>query len=284
MKSTSVADGTSVPTFSLPKCGQLAGKSINSNRSIEVIEMAEITGSYLSLIIPIDIVPGPLFGLQNGGDGGPDDLQLDFFLGIALLCQLVSYTEGPLYRRIRGAGLAYGASLSLSLWNGLLAFDVSDSVDPVGCLQIVQDLISELISESQEILRDSQSAGRHRESFSLINAETIRTAQAAHLYGFVAERSTPAAIYSTALRCYLRGLPAPGSPEERKWNQQLLSLQAADVARAALQVLPSFLDWSRTITLLTVPSNVADAVTGQLTARNITFVHNEDSLATRITQ
>ena len=48
---------------------------------------------------------------------------------------MLSRSEGPLWERIRGRGLAYHASLYLSPWAGHLIFEVSECADPAAVVK-----------------------------------------------------------------------------------------------------------------------------------------------------
>ena len=244
--------------YSLPKYGHLQRIPVNCEGILEVIPIADITASFLSLVVPLNLFPHPRTSSEH---------QIDNLLCTALICQLISYTEGPLYRRIRGGGLAYGASLGVALWNGLLSFDVHDCTDPIKSLTIVSALVQELLSEASIILESG------REGV-LLNKESLRTAQAVQLYQFVAERSTPASIVSTALRCQLRGLPPVGSEEERLWNERLLKLTVKDVATCIWEVLPAFLEATNCVMLLAVPSSRLETICEELQQAKLSFAIN----------
>lgn len=289
----SVAPSAPLPPlypYALPKHGFLATDgAVRLPSLVELIPMDEITGSYLSIVIPINVLPTTT-SVMGGTTGSPMSMAgplIDQFLSLALLCHLVSYTEGPLYRRIRGAGLAYGATLSMSLWAGLLSWDVNDATDPVRSLELVRALIGEILDEANRILRPSPS-GRGgggdpvHPPYQHLTEETIRMAQSGHLYQWVAERSTPAAIYSTALRGQLRGLPAVGSPEESLWNERLLQLTVREVALTAQELLPAFLQPDRHLSLLAVPSNQAKVIERQLTAASLPHRRNEQARKTQL--
>jgi Zn-dependent M16 (insulinase) family peptidase len=236
-------------SYNLPKHGALEGSMINENGTVELIPMCDITASYLAITIPIDLLP-------TGSPRTLDDI--DRMLSISLMCQLLSYTEGPLYRRIRGAGLAYGASVSTALWSGLLTFDLSDSSDPVKALSVFHELLSDIIDEASGIRRPS-----------IITEETVRTAQAVQLYQFVAERSTPTGLFATASRCALRGLPAIGSEEERIWNERMMQLTPVDILKYSIEVIKTLMDGEKSIRLLAVPASRLEEIRSGLSALDI---------------
>lgn len=247
--------------YSLPKYGYLEKEGINLQGKIDVFPMADITASFFSIIMPLNVLPHPNLSSIFEKD-------LKKFLGAIIICQLVSYTEGPLYRRIRGGGLAYGASLSLSLWNGFLSFDLNDSTDPLQSLLIFKNLIQEILNEAKVILEQKQGG-------SLLNSETLQTAKALQLYQLAAERSTPASTVVTAFRCHLRGFPLLGSIEEENWNQILLSMTLTDIAQWSIEHLPAFLNPQHCIYLLAIPKSKLDEVKDGLEKLTYPFLIND---------
>lgn len=226
--------------YTVPKNGALEDCAVNEEAAIQVIPMADITSSYLTLSVPLNLLPRQKNPVEYSGE------QVDRMLAMSTICQLLSYTEGPLYRRVRGAGLAYGASVNLALWSGLLTFNLDDSTDPAKALQVFLQLLEELAREIAEI---------ETRQGEILHSEAIKTAQAAQLFQFVSERSTPSAAVSSALRCALRGLPRVGSALERQWNARLLQLTVKDIAVCLDQMISLMRDPSKSIRLLTVPAN-----------------------------
>jgi hypothetical protein len=49
---------------------------------------------------------------------------------VAMLCELLSRTEGPLYMAVRGQGHAYGADLQFYRWSGQLAYVCREATAP----------------------------------------------------------------------------------------------------------------------------------------------------------
>lgn len=235
--------------YAVPKNGALQGCTVNEEAAIQVIPMADITSSYLTLSIPLNILPRQKNPLEYSG------AEVDRMLSMSVICQLLSYTEGPLYRRVRGAGLAYGASVHLALWSGLLTFNLDDSTDPAKAIQVFLQLLEELAREIAEI---------NTRRGEILHPEAIKTAQAAQLFQFVSERSTPSAAVSSALRCALRGLPRVGSALEKDWNIRLLQLTVEDIAACLDEVIVLMRDPSKSIRLLTVPANSLSTIKEEL--------------------
>ncbi|PJF20127.1 hypothetical protein PSACC_00061 [Paramicrosporidium saccamoebae] len=230
--------------YRLPKQGTLEGETVNEGGEFELIPMSDITSSYLMICVPLDVLPR---------SAEYDDATIDRLLSTALLCQLLSYTEGPLFRRIRGAGLAYGASISVAVWSGLLTAHLDDSSDPVRAFTTFIALLEELLSAPANVITD----------------EAVRTAQAGMQFQFVTERATPAGIVATACRTALRGLPSVGSDEERRWNSRMLAMDVPQLTRAAQELLLVLKDATRAIRLAAVPASKLDAIKAEFDALSI---------------
>lgn len=250
--------------YHLPKNGPLDDLAISDPQGLELIPMSDLTASYLTASVPLNVLP------RHEHLSKCPDAQVDRMLSLATLCQLFSYTEGPLYRRIRGAGLAYGASVSLSLWHGLFSFNLNDSTDPAMALQLFTSLVHDLVEEAKSILGHSPS----RECVTL-TVENMNTAKAAQLFQFVSERSTPASLVAMSIRTALRGLPPVGSAMESAWNARLLELSLKDLAACVLDVVPRLIDPTKVIRLLAVPSSKLSAIQAELEALGYkTYVNN----------
>lgn len=260
-------DTISSPVYTLPKYGFLEG--IRLPRIIDVIPMEDITSSFISFSTPIDLyaVDGPSRYGENIHSRLPqDDVNhrdsVVEFGSLRILCQLMSFTEGPLWQRIRGAGLAYDASLSLAIWSGLLTVSISDSADPAAAIRALKSLIEDILVEARQILETECDSGNK-----IIRQEALMTARSIQKYHFVLERSTPGALTGTAIRSTLRGFPPLGSEEEQELFLESIDADKSGlvaVANAALKYLPRVLDTSLTIGVVTVPASSAETVVKSL--------------------
>ena len=115
-----------------------------------------------------------------------------------LLCEVLSRSEGPLWERIRGRGLAYHASLYLSPWAGQLIFEVSECADPAA---VVKEMLL-ILAECREQLADAQAGGN---ALSTALAE----ARASVLFSLHSKRATAGAGASTAAKAYWWGVQDP---------------------------------------------------------------------------
>ena len=175
-----------LPLNSLPKYGDL---SLSTGRAIGLAR-GDFTASYLSVVIPCNVLP-------TDGSALMDEI-IEDYVAIMLICQLLSVTEGPIYRRIRGRGLAYDAGLTLSLWNGLLTLSVNDSVNPVDAFKELMGLMQEIDAEL--------SGGKGPVIFS---ESALRVAKSAVLFQLTEERSAPSSLATVACRLLLRGIQLP---------------------------------------------------------------------------
>ncbi len=194
----------------LPKFGKL---SINEPVAI-AYPLGDITASYLSCVLPCNILPV--------SESSRHEASLKEYASISLLCHLLSITEGPIYGRIRGRGLAYGAHLTVSLWNGLLTFAVDDSTGPAEAFFVFKQLMAEV-----DECFSAEGYG------SLISEEALNVAKSALIFQLIEERSTPSSLQTVLLRSSLRGIPMAASSDADDpvlsciKDCQLLDLKAA---------------------------------------------------------
>ncbi len=274
----------SIP-YALPTHGCLEGiltmaAPSGTTKVVEVIPMADITSSYLTMSVPFDLLPWPPTSAPYEGGEGPAEMserERDRYLCASMLAQLLSYTEGPLYQRIRGGGFAYGAYMSLALWGGLLTFSLSDSTDPARALQAFYGLIRDVLGEAAHITGSASGAGPSGgASPTFLTEETLQTAKAVLMYTFVAGRSTPASIVATAFRAALRGLPPVGSAVEAAWNERILAITLEELAHAALDLLAPFLeDRHRAFAAIAIPAAKVDAIRESFAAVGCDVVVND---------
>ncbi|KAI8903628.1 Metalloenzyme, LuxS/M16 peptidase-like protein [Gorgonomyces haynaldii] len=111
---------------------------------------------------------------------------------VVLLAELLTMTEGPLYTRIRGQGLAYGASVNCALWSGTIGFNLYRATEPQKALGIFHDLVKEM--QTRE--------GLDR----LFTQHDIEMAQSSLAYGWISQCSTSADLIATCLRSSLQVL------------------------------------------------------------------------------
>lgn len=152
------------------------GPHLNSSHSI-LLQAPGITASYLS-------VSAPLLDLNFSEK---TEAALKDFVSLSLACTLMSMLEGPLYQSIRGAGIAYHASIHFSLWRGLVTFSVGEASDVPAAFRAFRSCLSAMNT--------------------WLNEDSLLLSKRAFLFAMVAERSNPASIANVILRDALRGLP-----------------------------------------------------------------------------
>ena len=156
------------------------------------------------------------------------------YLPLALLVEVLTRCEGPLYSSIRGQGYAYGAHLSIVLWTGQLCFEIMDASDPYNGLLCFYSILNSLAHNFSEICSQYE----------------FETARASLAYRFVSERATSSGIIAQALRSSLRGT------EFRKIDVNLINLQQVtieDLKRVFGLYLTKFLNPNERFTFLTTP-------------------------------
>jgi len=239
----------------LPRYAHLAHVPLGNT---VVVPMADVTASYMACSVFLPLLPvndGQLVSFTNEA--------LMVYLSLAMFCNMLSFTEGPLYNRIRGKGLAYGAYLSLSLWNGLLSFDLNDSTAPVEAFHTFLQMIREVMTEFDEILSGNTDTN-------MLCEATLQAAKATFAFSQVSDRSTPSNIFSLALRSAIRGgYPAVYPAEQAALMTMLRDLSLADMARIVKPIVGKFLAPQNLVTICVVPPSMQQTIFDGLTELNL---------------
>ncbi len=214
-----------------------------------VVPMADVTASFLASSVLVPLLP-----VHYGQVSSHSEEQLKTYLCLALFCHMLSFTEGPLYNRIRGKGLAYGAYMSLSLWNGLLSFDLNDSTAPVEAFQTFLDLLKDVIEECNSIINGQSSV-------TVLCETTLKAAKASFAYTNVSDRSTPSSLFSLSLRSVLRGrYPILDDEEHSRFFGMLDAMSLQDMVLIVKPFLEKFMLSEHRVTICVVPPSSKDSV------------------------
>lgn len=239
----------------LPRYGHLHGKEVQGTF---VVPMADVTASFLASSVFLPLLPMDADIVRSHSED-----TINYYLCIAILCNMLSFTEGPLYNRVRGKGLAYGAYLSLSLWNGLLSYDVNDSTAPVEAFAAFHELIGEVIAECNLIESGSMNT-------KILCDATLQAAKATFAYSNAADRSTPSNIFSLSLRSAIRGgYPIIDPVQHARMMQQLQDLTLPTMASTIRSVMSMFLDQKNIFTVCVVPPSMKESVQSGLAAMGL---------------
>ena len=133
------------------------------------------TASYLMHVLPISIDFSSI--KQNPTE----------YYSLVLICQLLGATEGPLYSRIRGDGLAYRVNLSVAIFSQQIIFSVGESVEPQKCLESFHQLIVDIQSNPS----------------SWFNENTLAIAKSCLIYQIQENRNSPIGILNDRLKDFL---------------------------------------------------------------------------------
>eukprot|EP00727_Mastigamoeba_balamuthi_P009594 m51a1_g5257 hypothetical protein (1336) ;mRNA; f:85508-91428 len=165
--------------------------------------------------------------------------QHEDFFPLVVLCEMLERTEGPLYRRVRGAGLAYDVSLAFHHYARVLCFTLYESSTPDKALGAFYDILRELPQTWD----------------SLCCPFNIETARSTLLYHFHSSRSTVPLVCAAAFKGLVTGFPTP--VEEEQYQQRLDSVDQAALKRVYERYLAHFLDPERRMTCVVAgPSEV----------------------------
>lgn len=221
----------------LPKFGRLA---LEAPCSI-AYAIGDITANYMSVVVPCEILPSD----RIDGD------KIREYVSVSLICQLLSVTEGPIYSSIRGRGLAYDASLTVSLWNGLLTFAVNDSNDPFNAFKEFRTLMNSINDEFIS------------ENWVIINDGSLNVAKSAFLYQMIEESSTPSSMFNSCFKNYLRSIPmASNSSEIDPVMEVIRSVTRSDLTKAWFKHFPRLLS-GNVLSVLVTPKSISATVISQ---------------------
>lgn len=137
---------------------------------------------------------------------------------MSVMIQMLSRTEGPLYKAVRGAGLAYGVSLRQSLWQSRLRLSIDDSSAPWDAWVAVCRKMREFRKNIE-----SENVSEH------ILAE-LDTAKNIALYELVEGRSTPTEISAASLACRALGTPI-GELADRTLEEAVQEVDIASIRK-----------------------------------------------------
>ncbi|KAJ3296826.1 hypothetical protein HDU79_005618 [Rhizoclosmatium sp. JEL0117] len=191
-----------------------------------VVPVEGVTASYMSIVVPCDV------------------LKTKDYYAVALLAELLSRAEGPLYTSIRGKGYAYDASVTLAAWSSHLTFDLSESSDP-----------HRAVLEFYKILHSLNTETGFSEIASAFNIETAR---ASVMYRVVTEKSTGGGCIGSTLRRCLRGFVT--EEQENEFQRSLLDVTAADLKRVYVQYYRQFFEPTQRLAVLITKTQKEDAV------------------------
>jgi len=110
---------------------------------------------------------------------------------LKLLLQYFSQCEGPIWREIRGGGLAYGANLSLSLDHGYLKFNLYRTSNPVQAYAETKRIVNEHLADEDGFDEDEFEAAKRSLIFEIVDKEeTIKGASVESLLSYYRGVST----------------------------------------------------------------------------------------------
>uniref|UniRef100_A0A7S1TES2 Peptidase M16 N-terminal domain-containing protein n=1 Tax=Compsopogon caeruleus TaxID=31354 RepID=A0A7S1TES2_9RHOD len=164
-----------------------------------------------------------------------------------LICGILNRTEGVLYDAIRGAGLAYEANVTLRVWNGQLAFVLSESSDPSMAWRAFLDCLDRF---EMDMDADSERNNLTRE---------IEAAKASLLFSMHEQKSSPANIARTTYSALCRGMEA-GRDAEMMTERAVESVSLHDIQSCFRRYFNPFRDPSaRAMVIVGNPPTVESA-------------------------
>jgi hypothetical protein len=136
------------------------------------------------------------------------------YAAVHLLCELLSRSEGPMWERIRGRGLAYYASLELWPWQGQIGFSLGECADPAAAWR-----------EMEAILKECHAQLSATDSATMSALEAALTeARCSALFSLHSKRATAGAAASTAAKGYWWGV----DEIEEEADREAAAIEAVD--------------------------------------------------------
>lgn len=202
-----------------PECGdhpQAPGPRPILHKPSEAI--SDIIGSDDELSCCVGVAGSETVYFEVSADCKVDRGHADW-ASLKVLTEMLTRTEGPLYNAVRGAGLAYGISMSVDFWQGNISLSVHEASLPAAAWSAACDTLRNF--------RDALGAADG--SGSVVQSE-LNTAKSSILYYMVSGKSTPAAIVGSSFTSSVLDLPsgelADRTLEERIEQVDLESITA----------------------------------------------------------
>jgi len=156
--------------------------------------------------------------------------------------QYLTQLEGPMWRQIRGAGLAYGYSLYCNTLKGQLYLGLYRATHPVRAFKEAKGIVMELLKGGREAWEGS----------------LLESAKSSLIFERIETEKTVGEVVGQSLVNYLKGT-------EHGYNKKMLelidSVTLEDVMRVAKLYLPPLFESQQSRTSLVVAPSVVESVT-----------------------
>ncbi|KAI9173167.1 hypothetical protein H9P43_007298 [Blastocladiella emersonii ATCC 22665] len=162
-----------------------------------------------------------------------------------------SALEGPFWKSIRGAGLAYGASLSVDPNSGLVSLSIYRAANVVLAYERARDIVNEVLAET-----DPHKA---------LDPALLDAAKASIVYSVIAREESPRDAAAESFTAH--ALAANGGTSAERYTQWLVQqidqVTAEDAMRVCREYLPRLFDPATALLVgVTGPSKLEDTVAG----------------------
>lgn len=190
--------GAYVASVGGPPLGRVAARVLASSPcGGVVVGVAGVDSGYVQAWLPADVPPAT-----------PDASAL------TVLVHLLSRVEGPLYKAVRGGGLAYDASITFDAARGRLVASLSEAKSPAAAWSALAAALAGVRARLAGATADVE--------------REVDTARAAAVYAAVESRSAPSLVASAALRRSGLRLPACNASAQ---EARLAGVSRADCVR-----------------------------------------------------
>ncbi|KAI0241741.1 hypothetical protein L0F63_004905 [Massospora cicadina] len=197
------------------------------------LKLGSLTSSYAASLVPCNV-------FTSGNHADPRDHVTK--MAVAVLCELLSRSNGPLFELIRGQGLAYHVELYLNLWSGALIFDLHDSVDPARALLAFWGFLAKL--RSLEFWVET------------VTPLELQLAKSSLVYTSTQYIDSSSALLSSAFKYSLWGFKS-GDAYVEHYREYLEHVTLSDLRGVFLKYFGQFLDPSRAQIVVLTPDPTA---------------------------
>lgn len=164
---------------------------------------------------------------------------------LCTVCEMMSRTEGPLYHKVRGTGLAYDASVFLALWWKQLNFTLYETSAPIQAT----DMFFSLLQDMSEVLTEFN----------------LQTSKCALLFRYHNSRSTGPHLIAEEFKSFLLKMgptledPLFGVSAENQLLSSLISVNLDQINTVIDSMLKVFLN-SKSLFIATNPETAKTIV------------------------
>lgn len=139
-------------------------------------ETCAVRGDSISKICKVSSMPSTESSYAYLVSSGPSDFAEKDIPALYTACEYLNAVEGPIWRGVRGAGYAYGASVIFSIDSGLIKLDIYRGADTPkaikACEEMVKDFVSGKTPIEDHLLEGAKNMVAHNVAYERQNANS----------------------------------------------------------------------------------------------------------------